>query len=138
MTHGFKVGDKAKYKIECVFETKTPKVTIEMDAIVLSVKDNHIHIETTDFFTGFQRYYSLNDNEIINCLTKVTPEESLVVEPKFKVGDFVKIKNGIVPLMKNIVDIWEIKELFLSSNSVRLKASSYEVIVFLNEITLAE
>jgi hypothetical protein len=75
MTHNFKVGDKAKYKIEYVFETETPKVTIEMDAIVRRIEDNHIHIETTNFFTGFQKYDSIYDNDVINCLTKVTEND---------------------------------------------------------------
>ena len=57
------------------------------------------------------------------------PEESLAVEPKFKVGDRVRIKDGIVPLMKNIVDIWEIYEL-LPLKRVSLNSEFYKIIVF--------
>jgi hypothetical protein len=53
---------------------------------------------------------------------------------EFKVGDRVKIKDGIIPYMKGIVDTWEIKEILPLSNIVKLEATYNLVNVYLNEI----
>jgi hypothetical protein len=129
----YKIGDEVLYQDVYEYFKDQYSSSWENGVVIDIINDEYVKIKnkiTAEIVT-----YELN-SEMVK-ISEPTIDKTATVETKFKVGDRVKIKDGILPLMKDIVDTWEIKDILPLSNHVKLEAPYYSVIVYLNDITHA-